>query len=203
MNCFVFDIDGTLIDTAAVDQQAFHQALRENGYAFTPEQLRFSFGMPGREALRILGVDQIEAVVARWEALAYSRLPEVRVYDGVHETLGALRAAGKKCGIVTSRTRAQLAGGFSPIGLDHYFDTIVCADEVANPKPAPDELLECMRRLGCGAEETVYIGDSPYDMQCARSAGVKSALALWGCQEPETLEADCRLTHPSEILELR
>ena len=48
MNCFVFDIDGTLIDTAAVDQQSFQQALREFGYHYSLEERRFSFGMPGR-----------------------------------------------------------------------------------------------------------------------------------------------------------
>ena len=61
-------------------------------------------------------------------------------------------------------------------------------------------LVECIRRLGGSAEQAVYIGDSAYDMQCAAAAGVKSGLALWGSETPDALQADMRLTHPSELL---
>ena len=204
MKYFVFDIDGTLIDTAAVDRQAFRQALLDAGYDFAPEQLHFAFGMPGRPALRQLGVAEadIEDIVAQWEKLAYARLNEVPVYDGIVPLLEKLHAAGAKCGIVTSRTRSQLERGFSPLGLDHLFDTIVCADEVEHPKPAPDEMIECLRRLGGTAEQAIFVGDSVYDMQCAASAGVTSGLALWGCHEPEKMQADHRFAHPSEIASL-
>ena len=57
--------------------------------------------------------------------------------------------------------------------------------------------------FGCKPEDAVYIGDSEYDMQCAKSAGVKSVLALWGCSEAEKLTSDLRFEHPAEILTLR
>ncbi|MCQ5128111.1 HAD family hydrolase [Butyricicoccus faecihominis] len=199
---FAFDIDGTLIDTVQVDQYAIQTVLREQGREYTLEELRFSFGMPGREALRILQVPDIEGTIARWEQLAYAELDKISPYEGVIETLCALRARGAKLGIVTARTRAQYEAGFQPLGLEKYFDTVVCADEVAHPKPAPDELHECLRRLGGTAEEAVYIGDSRYDMACARSAGVTAGLALWGCEEADALDADHKLSHPSEILKL-
>lgn len=205
MKCFIFDIDGTLIDSAAVDQQALRRMLAEFGYHFTYEQLIFSFGMPGRRALAMLGIpaEQVEPMMERWEKLAYDRLDEIPMYDGIPETVAALRKSGCKCGIVTSRTRLQLEQGIEPIGFTPWFDEIVCADEVEHPKPAPDALLECLRRLDCPPEEAVYIGDSAYDMQCAGSAGVKSVLALWGCSEAEKLTSDLRFEHPSEILTLR
>ncbi len=204
MNLFIFDIDGTLVDTGRLDNETFHQALCENGYPFAREELLFAFGMPGRSALRMLHVREEDAprIMQRWEKLLYSRLDEMETYPGVCETLEALRAAGKKCGVVTSRTRYQLEAGFTPLGLNHYFDAIVCADDVAHPKPAPDSLIECIRLLGGTAEQAVYTGDSAYDMQCAQAAGVTSALALWGCRTPEALSADVRLAHPSELLRL-
>ena len=64
-------------------------------------------------------------------------------------------------------------------------------------------MLSILRRFGCKPEDAVYIGDSEYDMQCARSAGVKSVLALWGCSEAEKLTSDLRFEHPAEILTLR
>ena len=93
MKCFIFDIDGTLIDSAAVDQQALRRMLAEFGYHFTYEQLIFSFGMPGRRALAMLGIpaEQIEPMMERWEKLAYDRLDEIPMYDGIPETVAALR----------------------------------------------------------------------------------------------------------------
>jgi len=180
-------------------------ALAEFGYHFTYEQLIFSFGMPGRRALAKLSIpaEQVEPIMARWEALAYDRLDEIPMYDGIPEVIAELRNGGCQCGIVTSRTRLQLEQGIKPIGFTPWFDEIICADDVEHPKPAPDALLECLRRFGCKPEDAVYIGDSEYDMQCARSAGVKSVLALWGCSEAEKLTSDLRFEHPAEILTLR
>ena len=75
MKYFVFDIDGTLIDSSKVDQWAMRTALAEFGYEFTYEQLIFSFGMPGRRALAKLSIpaEQVEPIMACWEALAYDR----------------------------------------------------------------------------------------------------------------------------------
>lgn len=200
----IFDIDGTLIDTATLDRVSFQAALRQNGYAFADEQLRFAFGMPGRASLKKLGIDgdRADAVMRCWEELLYGRLDEIEIFPGVIETLETLRAQGKTLGIVTSRTRYQLDAGFTPLGLNRYFDAIVCADEVAQPKPAPDELIECIRRLGGTTDEAVYVGDSVYDMQCARAAGVPAVLALWGCYDPSEIESDLRFTHPSALLTL-
>ena len=183
MKYFVFDIDGTLIDSSKVDQWAMRTALAEFGYEFTYEQLIFSFGMPGRRALAKLSI------------------PAEQV--GIPEVIAELRNGGCQCGIVTSRTRLQLEQGIKPIGFTPWFDEIICADDVEHPKPAPDALLECLRRFGCKPEDAVYIGDSEYDMQCAKSAGVKSVLALWGCSEAEKLMSDMRFEHPAEILSLR
>ena len=85
MKYFVFDIDGTLIDSSKVDQWAMHTALAEFGYEFTYEQLIFSFGMPGRRALAKLSIpaERVEPIMARWEALAYDRLDEIPMYDGI------------------------------------------------------------------------------------------------------------------------
>ena len=93
MKYFVFDIDGTLIDSSKVDQWAMRTALAEFGYEFTYEQLIFSFGMPGRRALAKLGIptEQVEPIMARWEALAYDRLDEIPMYDGIPETIEELQ----------------------------------------------------------------------------------------------------------------
>ena len=204
MNCFIFDVDGTLIDSSGVYLPALAQILEEGGYPYTQEMLKKAFGMTGRQGLAYFGVpeEQRDAVLRRWENMAYANLHNVTIYDGILDMLRALRAAGCKLGVVTSRTRAQFADGVKPLGLQEYFDTIVCSDDVAHPKPAPDEALECLRRLDCVPEQAVYIGDSAFDMDCARSAGIMSVLALWGEHVPEGLSADRCVSHPSELLHL-
>lgn len=204
MNYFIFDVDGTLIDSAPVYLPALGQALNDHGYTPSPEQIQTAFGMTGWQGLAYCGVpeNEFDAVMHSWEQEAYRHLERVTVYDGIVDTLRALKEGGNKLGIATSRNRSQYTHGFKPLGLSEFFDAVVCSDDVADPKPAPDELFECLKLMGGTTEQAVFIGDSAYDMQCARSAGVKSGLALWGCHSPEKLQADVRLAHPSEILKM-
>ena len=116
--------------------------------------------------------------------------------------LKALHERGCRCGIVTSRTHDQFDYGFSPLGLDGYFDAVICMEDAPRHKPAPDPLLECLRRMGGTADEAVYIGDSACDMECAAAAGVKSCLALWGIPEGACIRADIELAVPADALKL-
>ena len=204
MKYFIFDVDGTLMNSAAVDQQCLKQTLHEFGRDYTFEELRPSFGKPGRQTLADLGFsgEAAERAMDRWEGLSQERIAEVRAFNGVEAMLKALHARGCRCGIVTSRTHYQFDYGFSPLGLDGYFDAVICMEDAPRHKPAPDPLLECLRRMGGTADEAVYIGDSACDMECAAAAGVASCLALWGCSAPDRITADVRLAAPGDVLSL-
>ena len=204
MKYFIFDVDGTLLNSAEVDQQCLQQMLREFGQEHTLEELRPSFGKPGRQTLADLGFsgEAAERAMDRWEGLTLERIAEVRVFDGVEAMLKALHERGCRCGIVTSRTHYQYGYGFSPLGLDGYFDAVICMEDAPRHKPAPDPLLECLRRMGGEPGEAVYIGDSACDMECAAAAGVKSCLALWGIPEGACIRADIELAAPADALKL-
>lgn len=149
MKYFIFDVDGTLLNSAEVDQQCLQQMLREFGQEHTLEELRPSFGKPGRQTLADLGFsgEAAERAMDRWEGLSQERIAEVRVFNGVEAMLKALHERGCRCGIVTSRTHYQYGYGFSPLGLDGYFDAVICMEDAPRTKPAPDPLLECLRRM--------------------------------------------------------
>lgn len=204
MKYFIFDVDGTLLNSAEVDQQCLQQMLREFGQEHTLEELRPSFGKPGRQTLADLGFsgEAAERAMDRWEGLSQERIAEIRVFNGVEAMLKALHERGCRCGIVTSRTHYQYGYGFSPFGLDGYFDAVICMEDAPRTKPAPDPLLECLRRMGGTADEAVYIGDSACDMECAAAAGVKSCLALWGIPEGACIRADIELAAPADALKL-
>lgn len=204
MKYFIFDVDGTLLNSAEVDQQCLQQMLREFGQEHTLEELRPSFGKPGRQTLADLGFsgEAAERAMDRWEGLTLERIAEVRAFNGVEAMLKALHERGCRCGIVTSRTHYQYGYGFSPLGLDGYFDAVICMEDAPCTKPAPDPLLECLRRMGGEPGEAVYVGDSACDMECAAAAGVKSCLALWGIPEGACIRADIELAAPADALKL-
>lgn len=204
MKYFVFDVDGTLMNSAAVDQQCLKQTLHEFGRDYTFEELRPSFGKPGRQTLADLSFtgETAERIMDRWEGLSKERASEVLAFDGIEALLRELHARGCRCGSVTSRTHYQFDYGFSPLGLDGYFDAVICMEDAPRHKPAPDPLLECLRRMGGTAAEAVYIGDSACDMECAAAAGVKSCLALWGIPEDARIRADIELAAPADALKL-
>ena len=91
MKYFVFDVDGTLMNSAAVDQQCLKQTLHEFGRDYTFEELRPSFGKPGRQTLADLGFtgETAERIMERWEGLSQERASEVLAFDGIEALLRA------------------------------------------------------------------------------------------------------------------
>ena len=96
MKYFVFDVDGTLMNSAAVDQQCLKQTLHEFGRDYTFEELRPSFGKPGRQTLADLGFtgETAERIMDRWEGLSKERASEVLAFDGIEALLECLRRMG-------------------------------------------------------------------------------------------------------------
>jgi pyrophosphatase PpaX len=103
-----------------------------------------------------------------------------RPYAGVADQVRRIHSAGHKLGLVTSKMRSGALRGLELLQLTNAFHVIVAADEVTNPKPDPEPVLRAMGLLGCGAGETIFIGDSRHDLDCGRAAGVKTAAVLWG-----------------------
>ena len=99
---------------------------------------------------------------------------------------------------------APILSDSAPTGrkiMRKLFPWVVTASDTPKGKPYPDPMLEYLRRTGAAPEEVLYFGDTAYDMDCARSAGVDHALVLWGCLSPEGIEATYRLEKAEEILE--
>ncbi|CEG22799.1 Pyrophosphatase PpaX [Planococcus massiliensis] len=199
----IFDVDGTILDTERAILKSLDQVLREEGHAYPIEELRFALGIPGQETLRKLKVNDMERVHSKWSQAVLEFSHEVEVFEGLREVIQSLPVIPVRTGIVTSKTKQQLADEFEPFGLTSNFEQIVCADDTKNHKPHPDPLLLCLAKLNAPPNEAIYIGDSVYDMQCAKEAGVKFALALWGAKRRKGFEsADYVLAEPKDMLQL-
>lgn len=124
------------------------------------------------------------------------------VYPGMLEVLGELKKMEYQLGTITSKTREEYEREFAPLGLDRYFERMVCADDAENHKPI-GELLECyISGFSINKDEILYVGDSCYDMQCAQRAGVDWGMALWGGQSPRHVSATYYFSQPYDIVNL-
>lgn len=201
-----FDIDGTLIDTEKSYMNALLDALKNQNYPdFTYDQVVTIFGIPAIDGLLQLGVAEkdIPAVMKDWYA-AFDKYADLAgIFDGVVNTLKTLATFDVELGIVTSKTLAEYESVFGPLGLTPYFKNVVTASDTEQHKPNPEPLLKMIEISGIPAAETLYIGDTKFDLDCAKGAGVKFGLAGWGAHNNgQFQEMDYFLSRPAEIIDL-
>ncbi len=199
----VFDVDGTLINTERIHFASLKGVLKKiwGEDAILPD-LRFSFGIPGIRTMEILELPDPEAACREWERTYIEYAEEMKTipFDGMEEVLEKLSKTDVSLGIITSRSRREYKEDFEQQKLGDYFSCVVTASDTRRGKPYPDPMLEYLKNTGAKPEEVLFFGDSSYDMECAKGAGVDRALVLWGGIPPEEIEADYRLLEVKEIL---
>ncbi len=195
----VFDVDGTLINTEYAVLHSLQDTLKEvQNKNYKIEQLEFVLGITGEAAIKQLGITNITETVDLWNKNLNSYKNSVCVFDGIKDLLQKL-SLNYKLGIVTSKTKAEFDEEVTHFGLNNYFGIIICADDTKNHKPNPEPLLKYMELADAKPKETLYIGDSIYDMQCAKSCNIDFAFAKWGNRR-QNIEAKYILLNPADLL---
>ena len=207
----LFDLDGTLADTAPDLAAAINLMRTRAGLAPTPyEVLRptasagargmiaASYGVApgesGYEPLKTGFLDNYEAALA----------VESRLFDGIPLLLEGLTALGLQWGVVTNKAARFTDPLIKQIGLGSA-GCVISGDTMAHPKPHPAPLLEAARRLNLAPEQCWYVGDDLRDIQAGRAAGMRTIACAWGyCGpvEPLSWNADYLLETPAALLEL-
>lgn len=201
-NTVIFDIDGTLIDSAKAILCTLQNAVYlTTGKQYELSELTFALGLTSREAVRRLVGENCEEACTLGQKLYGEYMEHIPLFDGMSETIFSLHKCGVRLGIVTSKTRKEFTRSF------HYpvtdcFDCCICADDTNCKKPDPKPLLACLSRMGSKKSSCLYVGDSIYDYQCAKNAGIDFGLALWGSQEPDSIPARLRLLHPADLCDI-
>jgi pyrophosphatase PpaX len=184
LSTFLFDLDGTLIDSIELILRSYRHTMRAHRGLEPPDEVWMQgLGTPLRVQFRHWTEDpaEIEAMVATYRAYNLEHHDElVRPYEGVVAAVRDLRRKGRTLGLVTSKMREGALRGLELAGLEDHFEVIVGADDVTHPKPHPEPVLKALEQLGAPAADTVFIGDSRHDIECGRAAGVKTAAVLWG-----------------------
>lgn len=178
---FVFDLDGTLLDTAQTALSCLQRVLQEVlGRSIAMKELEGLFGIPCLEIAQMYHVPDPEYVVSKWQEYDAKEKINVRPFRGVVELLQTLLNNGYKLGLVTSRTQREIAQQLPMFAMDGMFGVIVGSDDTKRRKPYPDPLEKYMQQAQAVPEEVLYIGDSIHDMMCAKSAGADFGYAGWG-----------------------
>lgn len=201
---FVFDIDGTLLDSEAAALPSLRRAVLElTGRDFPQEILYSTFGLSAEDAMARLGVADVKAGRALWIKYLGEYRHLMKIYDGIVPVLEALKARNVSLGIITSKFYDEYERDFIPMGISGYFDTVITASDSATHKPEPGPMLAYLAKTCARPDRVVFIGDTPFDMDCGRGAGTGCALALWGRQgDDPAIRADFRLKTPAQLLEL-
>jgi pyrophosphatase PpaX len=206
---FLFDLDGTLIDSIELILRSYRHTLRAHRGVEPPDDVWMQgLGTPLWVQFRSWTDDpaEIDAMVATYRAYNLEHHDAmVRPYDGVVAAVRDLRRNGKTLGLVTSKMRSGALRGLRVAGLEDAFAVIVGSDEVTHPKPHAEPVLRALERLGMPAAGAVFIGDSPHDIACGRAAGVKTAAVLWGPFDRAQLadqDPDYWLERPADLASL-
>jgi phosphoglycolate phosphatase len=178
----VFDLDGTLVDSAGDITSSINDLMAIKRLpAFSENAIRKFIG-DGIDALVerafcargvVFRSEELRATVESYDSIYGARLTETtRAYTGVVAAISELRAHGVGIGICTNKVEDKAVGVVEGLGLGKYVDVIVGARSGRPPKPSPIPLLDTLEYLGVAAEDTIMVGDSVADVQCARAAGV-------------------------------
>ena len=196
----MFDIDACLIDSAPNLIETLDRAVFDTGGGHhPPEYLRKMLGLPGYALGDLFDLPDWEHTLRTWSEYYAPVAADNKPFDGIVPLLTAIKRAELPLGVATSQGRALYEDHFHKYGLAEFVDFAVCADDVENPKPAADPLLFAARHFGISPGEILFLGDAPYDMQCAHAAGAKGALAVWGTTDP-TIPADYYPPTPLDVL---
>lgn len=187
----LFDLDGTLIDSHRLIIASFRHACRQVlGHDVTDESAQVRWGQPLAVRFAVVAPDRVPALLdAYTEYCDRHERTLASVFPGVPELLAALTGRACAIGVVTSKRGRAAAQALRVLGLAKWITAVVGAEDAPAPKPAPDPIREAMRRLQAIPESALMVGDAPFDIQAARAAGVRSAAALWGTEDAETLLA--------------
>ncbi|HEY7966169.1 MAG TPA: HAD family hydrolase [Solirubrobacteraceae bacterium] len=181
----ILDVDGTLVDTNYQHALAWYMAFREHDVVVAVWRIHRHLGMGGDQIVAALAGEQVEAELgddlrAAHDALYLASIQTVSAFESARELLRDLAAAG---------ARVILASSAKPREIEHYVDLLsareivegwTTAEDVQRTKPNPDLVLAALERLGEGREDAVMVGDTPWDVEAARRAGVPTVAVLTG-----------------------
>jgi phosphoglycolate phosphatase len=185
LKAILFDLDGTLIDSEIDFQKMKRRTIRflevsgvKEGL-LSEDMLNYDIENLALQHMRRNGVSEQEIekifhmVSEIMNEVELEALENVKIMDGVVDTLETLKKRGLKLGILTRGCREYVDGILRKFNLERLIDAVAARDDVSNPKPNPEHPRYLMEIIGVKPSETLLIGDHPMDALCARNVGIR------------------------------
>jgi phosphoglycolate phosphatase len=209
----VFDLDGTLVDSAADLLKALNTVLAERGLPqISLEEIKGMIGDGARKlverALAATGADVVEdtpQALERFLAVYTGSATEnTRMYPGVAETLDALGRAGMRMALVTNKPYAATTAILAALGIERHFAAVVGGDTLPERKPHPAPIQRALAEIGVAAAEAVMVGDNYHDIEAGHAAGTRAVAVTYGYSHrpPAELGADHVIDAMPDLLSL-
>jgi HAD superfamily hydrolase (TIGR01549 family) len=179
----ILDVDGTLVDANYQHAMCWYRAFREHGVVLPIWRLHRHVGMGGDKFVPAVAGEEVEsrigeAVRDRWEELFDELIDEVAAFDGAHELMRDLKDRGHSVVVASSSIEKH---------LDHFLDLIdardvaegwTTKDDVEETKPEPDLVKAALAKAG--TDDAVMVGDTPWDIEAAKRAGLDTVCVITG-----------------------
>lgn len=212
LSCVLFDLDGTLLDTAPDLTTALNQALQHFHFpsvsvnTITP-YISYGAAVMIDKALNQSVSEALKADILTWlldyyeQHIAVYTLP----YPGMPELLDTLETKGLPWGVVTNKRERMTHPLMQALSLSERAACIICGDTTAYSKPHPEPMLTACRQIQVKPKECLYIGDAQHDITAGKAANMKTLAASYGYlkpdDKPQDWGADALIKHPSDILD--
>ena len=199
INTVLFDFDGTVMDTNDVIYNSWQFTYNElTGRDGDDDVIYATFGEPLYQSMEKLFPDvPAEKSVELYRSYHYDHFTDlIRLFPGIEELLAEIKKRGLKTALVTSRLQRTTGIGMRKFGLEKYFDQVVTIEDCTKYKPDPEPINIALERLGSRPGESIMIGDSLFDLQCADNAGVEYAMVGWArAVDADSLDGDEKPEH--------
>jgi phosphoglycolate phosphatase len=204
----IFDLDGTLVDSSADISNALNYAIKPFGIA--PVSVAETITLVGEGVTRLIGklLDKrgseidLALLLERFLRHYSAHFADLtRPYPGTEEVLTTL--SGYKKAIISNKLESLSLQVLDALDLRKYFDYVAGADTVAQKKPSPEPVFSALSRFAATPEEALLVGDSIYDIDAGRAAGVRTVAALYGYGSPGfAAKADHEIKNITELLDV-
>ena len=180
----LFDLDGTLVDSIELIMRSMHHAFDgHEGHVPTDDEWRALIGRPLADSFRVFVADEaeVERLIGRYreyQLAHHDRL--LRPYEGVVEAIRGFAVAGHPMALVTSKADWLAARALVHVGLDVAIPVVVGCDSCTRHKPHPEPVERALALLGALPPDSIFVGDSPHDIESGRAAGVYTVAVTWG-----------------------
>jgi pyrophosphatase PpaX len=190
---YLFDADGTLIDTTELIWHCFENTAKVTGHEPIGRETALKhIGLTLRDQMSVhfgklddASYDRYRMIHMDYQMSVYSQY--LKLFPGVLDTLDKLKKNGKKLAIVTSRFRNSLDVYLRDTGIFDFFDAIISPESTKHHKPHPEPALKALEKLNAHKAETLFIGDATFDIECGTDAGIDTAFVQWSINSTDSL----------------